>query len=115
MLSSMSALGHLGGGLGLPQFQGLGALGGVGGLGGLNLGSLGANPNMPNMAGQGLNAPKGFPPQGMGGGLGGMMPNMQSLQALQALQSLGNFFINFQVELCLEDLEDYKTLSLVIM
>jgi len=93
MLTSMSALNPLAGGLALSQFQGLGSLGGLSGLGGLNLGGMGNNPSLQNL-GQGMNPNslgQGFPPQGLGvgGGLGGLIPNLQNLQALQALQSLG--------------------------
>ena len=100
MLASMSALGAVGGGLGLPQFQSLVGMGGLQGIPGLNLGAMGAGGSMPNLGGQGLNpsslGSQGFPPQGMGvnNGLGGMLPNIQSLQALQALQNLGKFLIN---------------------
>lgn len=97
MISSMSSLNPLGGGLGLSQLHGLGGLGALGGLGGLNLNGLGGNLNLPNLGGQGMNpgniGSQGFPPQGMGvgSGLNGLIPNLQSMQALQALQSLGNF------------------------
>ncbi len=101
MLTSMSALAAMGGGMGLPQFQGMGGMGGMGGMTGmpgLSMNGLGTNSNLQSMGGQGLNPGglgQGFPPQGMNG-LGGMMPNMQSMQALQALQSLGKFFFYFR-------------------
>lgn len=103
MLSSMSSLGGLlGGGLGVPQLQGLG------GLGGLNIGGLVGNPNLGNpgltgsslggVMGGGLNGlgGQGFGTQGLGmpGALGSMIPNLQALQTLQTLQSLGKIYIN---------------------